>query len=331
MKKKTVLLSLFALCMGSALCVPPTKAQRADLNIGISPPLTHIIIQPGKSALSTVNLENQGNFDVNLTPNFVDFESDNKTGVPVLQEDMSFPYISLQDSEVQLNKPSVLKAGESKQLLFEVALPINSLEKEYHFSLVFDVDPIVDALNDGTSASVTGQIVTNYIVTVSESAQDQGKIQLSAFEAPVIIDSLSGITAHVFMENSGKNTTVTQGDFKIKNMFGKTIFETELLSENILPGSSRQVFGAETSTKDGEEFKTQIPLHYKGLFALGPYKIQLTYHAPSQEVQTFEHTIFALPISVMIFIVVVYILYLIYSRTKVFQAESTQDEELDHE
>ncbi|MEO8581632.1 MAG: hypothetical protein ABI425_03545 [Patescibacteria group bacterium] len=312
----------FTLVFLTMFGMQPVHAQKADLNIGISPPLTHIIIQPGKSALTTVSLENQGNFDVNLTTNFVDFTSDNKTGIPVLSDNMSFSYMSLQDAEVHLNTPFLLKTGNTKQLVFEVALPENSVEKEYHFSLVTDVEPIQNSLHDQSGTAVSGQIVSNFIITVSRTAKDQGIIELQSFEAPLFLDSLSAITAKVFMHNAGKNTTVTLGNLRIVNVLGNVVYENDFLPENILPGAGRQVFGSESVNKDGEEYKIEQPIRYKGLFLLGPYKLILTYHAPGQEEQKFEHTVFALPISALIFVILVYIVYLLYTKSNLFQGRS---------
>ncbi len=321
MYNKKILLTTSFLLTAAVLLVPQASAQKAALNIGIAPPLTHIVIKPGKTALTTVTLENQGLFDVNLTPNFVDFSSDNKTGTPVLGESMSFPYISLQDESYHLNSPTLLKTGESRQLVFEVALPENSLEKEYHFSLVFAVDPKQNILSDGATSAVTGQIATNFIVTVANSAADQGNVRLQSFAAPIIVDSLGAINAQVTMQNVGKNTTVALGDFTITNALGNVVYQTQLLPENILPGSSREVFAAKTVTKGAETAETSEPLHYKGLFLLGPYTMKLSYKAPGQSAEVFTHRVFALPISILIGIVIGAIVYLTYSKTKLFQTK----------
>lgn len=330
MTKKILIISL--LVIGSSLVFAGSaSAQKADLNIGISPPITHVVIQPGKSAITTVAIENQGHLDMNITPNFVDFKSDNKSGIPVLGDSMSFPYISLQDETLHLNTPSLLKSGVKKQIVFEIAMPENSLEKEYHFSLVFNAEPIQNSLTDSNQTQVAGQIVTNFIVTVSESAQDEGVIKMQSFEAPLFVDSLNAITVNAFMENVGKNTTVTLGDLRITNLLGKAVYDKEILPENILPGSARQIFGAETTSQDGEEFKTPVPFKYRGLFLIGPYKIALTYHSPGQEPETFEHTVFALPISLLILGVVIYIVYLLYTKTKLFQGRRSVHHRENHD
>lgn len=329
MFKKIFFLVLISYLL-SLISAIPVSAQTADLNIGVSPPLTHVIIQPGKKALTTITVENQGLFDTQITPNFVDFSSDNTSGIPVLSDTMSFPYILLKDDVAQLNKSFLLKTGQKKQLLFEIDLPETSLEKEHHFSLTLGVEPVQNTLHDSSQTSVQGTVVSNFIVTVSKSAQDQGIIQLKSFESSLFLDSLSAIKAKIFVENVGKNTTVTLGEFKITNMLGSVVYQNEILPQNILPNSVRQVFGSEKVSKDGEDFEVELPFRYKPLFLIGPYKISFTYHSPGQESQTFEHTVFALPVSILMFIVIAYILYLIYTKTKLFSSpgKHTSDSEV---
>lgn len=302
-------------------------AQGFDINMGITPPLTHVVIQPGKKALATVTLENQGMLDVELTPNFVDFVSNNESGEPILQDEMSFPYIFLQDQSVEMDKPFLLENGSEKQLLFELNLPENTLEKEYHFTLVFQINPVNDsfALGESTQTSVSGKITTNFIVTVTRSPQDQGIIEMSSFEGPLFLDSLSAIQAKAFVKNVGRNTTVTQGDFKILNIFGKTVYQNEFSSQNILPNSIRELLGSEQVIKDGQDYKIEKPFKWKPLFLLGPYKLVFTFHAPGQEPQTFTHTVFALPVSLLIFVICVYILYLLYTKTNFFILDRRRD------
>jgi hypothetical protein len=312
--KKTFLLSALFFTT-SVLAANQVHAQSsAELNLGVSPPLTHIIIQPGKSALTTIDIENQGTYDVDLTSKFVDFDSDNKSGVPVLSDSMSFPYITLLDDNLEMGDTFSLGRGEKKQLLFEVNLPESSIEKEYHFSLVLDITPQKNSLVDNSSAGVQGSIVTNFIVTVTRSEKDQGIIQLKSFESSLFLDSLSAVKAKVFVENSGKNTTVTLGQFRVLNAFGKVVYQNDILPQNILPGAVREILGSEKVVHDGQDFQIEKPFHYKPLFLLGPYKLVFTFHAPGQEEQTFEHTVFAFPVSFLIGIVLIYIIYLTNKR-----------------
>jgi glutaredoxin len=324
MKSKTFLTSL-VLTGAFALGVTRVNAQGADLNLGITPPLTHVVIQPGKTALTTVDIENQGAYDLKVTPQFVDFVSDNVSGNPVLEEQMSFPYIFLQGENMGMDKSFVLPKGTQRQLVFEINLPESTLEKEYHFSLVLETEPVSGGLVESTEAAVQGQVVSNFIVTVTESAQDQGKIELSSFEGPLFIDSFLPIQVKALVKNVGRNTTVTLGKFRVQNVFNQTVYENELLPENVLPNSTRELRGSESVLDGVEPFLAPAPLRYKGLFLLGPYKLILTYKSPSQEEQTFEHTVFALPISVLIFIIVIYILYLIYTKSGLFTLDRKKE------
>ena len=323
--KMRFLITAFILSTSLTFGVKKVVAQTADLNLGISPPLTHVVIQPGKTALTTIDVENQGAYDLNVTPQFVDFVSDNVTGNPVLKEEMSFPYISLQGEEMGMDKSFILTRGIKRQLVFEINLPNSTLEKEYHFSLVLDTEPVSGGLVESNKAAVQGQVVSNFIVTVTSSAQDQGKIELSSFEGPLFIDSFLPIQVKALVKNVGKNTTVTIGKFRVQNMFNQIVYENDLLPENVLPNSTRELRGSKSVLDGVEPFLEPLPLRYKGLFLLGPYKIILTYKSPNQEEQTFEHTVFALPISVLIFIVVIYIFYLIYTKSSLFTLDRKQE------
>lgn len=305
--------------------IPQAQAQTPDLNLILSPPLTHVVIQPGKKALVTATIENQGAFDVNLRPRFVDFKSDNVSGVPVLGEEMSFPNITLQDANIQMNSSFPLARGQAKQLLFEIDLPANALQTEHHFSLLFELQPDENSLGDQTQTAVAGQIASNFIVTVTTSSEDQGIIELHEFRSSLFLDSLAAIKAKVFVKNVGKNTTVTQGNLKIKNAFGTIVYENEFLPENVLPNSVRELFGSQHEIKNGEDYATQLPFRYKPAFLLGPYTLIFTYGAPGQEPQVFEHTVFALPVSLLMLVVIVAIIYFLYSKTNLFALDRKRE------
>lgn len=312
---------LIAFCFSLLLSLGTTaqiNAQGAPVNIGISPPLTHVVIQPGKKALTTIMIENLGTLDAEITPHFADFLSDNESGEPIFQDSMSFPYIFIQDESIEMDKSFILNTGSSKQLLFEINLPETTLEKEYHFTLILDVNPVSSSLGESSETSISGKITSNFIVTVTRSPQDQGIIEMASFEGPIFLDSLSTVQAKVFVKNVGRNTTVTQGEFKIFNIFGKTVYQNEILPQNILPNSIRQIFGSEQIIQDGQDYKIEKPFKWKPLFLLGPYRLEFTFHAPGQEPQTFTHTVFALPVSLLIFVISIYILYLLYTKTNFF-------------
>lgn len=306
-------------------------AQSSPINLGISPPLSHVVIQPGKTATHAITIENQGNYDLEVIPSLRDFTSDNQTGNPVLLDEMTFPFIFLESNDIALNKPFTLPKQTSRQLVYRIDIPNTALQREYQFVNLFETTPLADSLGDQTKAQVKTQIASNFIVTITQDGRDEGIIELSSFEGPIIVDSFWPIYSQVSVKNVGKNTTVTLGNFTIINPFGQVVYSIELLPQNVLPGKTREVLGALPTQNNNEEYMTETPLRYKPFFLLGPYTIRLTYHSPNQEEQEFTHRVFALPISILIGLISIVAIYILYTKTGLFNLDRAKksDETVD--
>jgi len=325
-KEITILPALFlilAVIFFTAYRLPLTaSAQTSDFELAITPPLTHIIIKPGNTTSTRIKVENNGNYDVNVTPVFVDFKSDDRTGNPVLMDTMSFDYIFLEDTEVSLDKPFLFSKGSSKELAFSINIPEGAPDKEQYFSLLFKAEPLQDTLLQSSQTSVQGTVATNFIVTTTKSAQDKGNIELYSFEAPLFLDSLlSFVTSTILVKNTGQNMTVTLGKIEVFNMFKKLVYEQEIMPENVLPSSTREIKVAKVAIFNEQEVKEPTSFKFKPPFLLGPYSIRLTYSSPNQPEKTYEHKLYALPVSVLIIFIIGYCLYLLYIKTRFFMLD----------
>lgn len=295
------------------------EAQTADFDLSVSPPITHLIIQPGKAATLSVQVQNNGSYDLNITPKFLDFQSDNKTGAPVILDTMSFAYIFLEDRDLSMQTGFLLKSGESKQLTFLVQIPENKPEKEYYFSLLLEAEPLDTSLRQNSQTSIQAVLGSNMIVTITNTAEDKGEIQLYSFEAPIFLDSiLSSISSQILVKNTGQTMTVTTGKIEIFDMFNKKVYEKEIMPENVLPGATRELKIAADVQQNDAVLKTPEPFLFKPPFLLGSYTMRITYASATQEKKVYEHKMYAIPVSLLLLMLIMCICYFLYTKTNFF-------------
>ncbi len=289
------------------------NAFAADFDLGVSPPVTHITIQPGKKYLHTINIQNFGAYDVQITPKIVDFVSDQKSGHPTLLDDTTFSYVELQNTEKLFNTPFLLKSGERDQLVLSFDIPENAQLKEHHLSVLFKADPVFTLSQKSLIPSFQGTSASHIIVTINDTHEDQGELEIESFQAPVLIDSFQPMHITLKAKNVGKTVTNPQGSLEIKNMLQQTAKTFTILPENILPQSSRKLHAAQATELNNEHIFTPTEFVYRPLFAIGMYSLELTLHSPNQEPTIVKNTVIAIPFSLIILITIGSFIFIIYS------------------
>lgn len=158
------------------------------MNLSISPPILELIIQPGKTVKQTYAISSDVD-NIKLTPSIVYFVPDGNNG-----------NISLTDSKV----PDWIFFDQKSSTL-TISPPENAEEVDHFMTLVFTSESPVDLTNQN-STSISSQIGSNILLTVSKDGNPKKSAEIVEFSAPKVVDSLfSKISYLVTIKNNGNS------------------------------------------------------------------------------------------------------------------------------
>lgn len=335
LRKKLWILSV--LILSSVLCSlssfpPSAHAQENPFDLTISPPITHVVIKPGKTAIHTINIKNNGNRELELSAKLVDFTSDNQSGVPVLLDRFTFEYVKLIKAEIALETPFKLAPGDTEQFVLQFEIPESAMDKEYHFSLLVSAQ-LPEAFTLGNSTAISGRIASNLIVNVSRDGKDRGFFELAGFQTTRVIDSLQAISLELFLKNTGKTISAPTGELQIYDTFGRLVKTFTLLPENVLPSATREIYAASLAEQSEAQSPQFLPeaFSYKPSFLLGRYTLELSFHSPTQTPVTTQYTLYAFPFSLLVFFSLAVFGVMLYQATLGRGKTSKQEKNTSHD
>jgi len=300
------------------------------VDIAISPPVTYFQIEPGQKKTFTITIEQKGNLQVEITPSLVDFTSDGKTGQPVLGDSSEFRYLKLtlpKNTTPDVNNDSssfILEPNKRKNIQVTLDIPSNAAEGEFPLTLLFRAKPAAAAytINTGTGGEVNAVIGSNLIVLISPTDRDRGNLVLENIKTLKIIDSFMPISFTLSAKNNGKNATTASGSAEIKNWQNTVLREFPIYPDMVLAKTTRNIRTADSisASLDDPSLISDV-FSYRPTFALGPYTITATLEKTTQDIaetNTVTQTIFALPFSLIIIILISAAVWFIFSylRTK---------------
>ena len=170
------------------------------MKLSISPPILELMIQPGKTVKQTYAISSYGN-NTNLTSKLVYFVADGNWG-----------NISLTDSKV----PDWI-SFDQKSLTLTISPPENAEEVDHFMTLVFTTESPIDLTNQN-STSISSQIGSNILLTISKDGNIKKSAEIIEFSAPKIVDSfLSPIRYSLTLANTGNSYWKPNGKIIINN------------------------------------------------------------------------------------------------------------------
>ena len=295
--------------------------QPALTSLSVTPPLSEIVIKPGKAITQAFTIKNEGKVDLEVTPTIVDFSPDGKTGAPILlPNNTQFPFGKLENLDKKLNAPFTLQAGKSDQLVVRIAIPEKAEEKEYYQTLLFQTKPKNLQLTDGSGSVSQAWIGVHMLISVSKTGEPLGALTIHSFEYPKIIDIFSPLKLNLIVKNNGKNYTKAQGEIKITSITNDVIKVFPLLPENILANSVRLLHASIPDPEDPKS-ASAAPFEYRPLFLLGPLTISVNVYADGQKQDPVTYSTLALPISPTLALLVVILTNIFVKKFKKIQRE----------
>ncbi len=245
----------------------PAKAQ--TFSLGIYPPLLEVMMMPGKSITQVFRLENSGD-EMILNTQIIPFEPADEFGNVSLRGPTSREvgppkgWFNFENADISLGKPFVLKSGETKQIILRIRIPQNTREDDYYFTFLFSSEP--SARISGTATQEAGVIGANILLTVSRTGKPVKKGEIIEFQISnvkfQIIDSFDKPEFLLRVKNTGRAFWKPFGKIKIEGLFRQK-WEQELLPENVLAGSIRQIQVATESSQPA--------------FLVGPYRAEVEF------------------------------------------------------
>jgi hypothetical protein len=323
MPKNIKLFFVFLLCVFFASPSMAHAQQSAPFDLSVSPSVVELTLQPGKLVTQTYLIENSGTTDLSITPLLKDFGSDGKTGTPVLSETSTFPYAELQNADIKMETPFVLKANSSQQLILAIKPTNDAVERDWYVSLVLQARPVVEESLAVSGTSVTGQLVSNLLIRVAQTDQASLKWDLELQGIPRFIDSLQSITITPFVKNLSNTAAIPEMSVLVIDWRGNIVFEQDGLPERVLAQSSREIAAA-LQRKDDPRSYQPSRFSFDPLFAVGPYTVRTTIRNNESGPKVVEKSFVAFPFSVLLAIIFLGVSFLSLSKWRRRQARQRQ-------
>ena len=235
-----------------------TLAQTYSL--AIWPPLTEILIKPGKTITQPYKLINNGD-DLILIARILPFEPKDEFGninllqLPGLLNPLSF---SLESTGISLGKPFVIKSGETKEINLKISVPSKAPEKDFFVCLVFETTP--EGRIGVSETQAAAKIASNILITTSLTGVPVKKGRIVEFSGPKVVDSFDIVPFTLKIENLGQSFFKPFGKITIEGLFNQQ-GEVKILEKNILPQFTRDL---------------QVS-PWKEKFILGPFKARVEF------------------------------------------------------
>lgn len=227
----------------------PVRAQQVTLSL--DPPIVEIMAKPGRSLLIGYTIQNQGD-PTAMSIKVHTFSPQGDYGEMTIDNDQESPVrFTLDNTDLQYDKPFFMQSHDVKQALVRVRIPENTPEGDYYFVFLAETEPVPSV--GGTSNPLAKATVgSTLLLTVTNSGLTQVKSRISLFDIKPdftlhlfgktyqMMESGSPIPVHLIVQNQGENLIKPQGTITLRGQLGDKK-EFALLSQNILADSSRLI------------------------------------------------------------------------------------------
>jgi hypothetical protein len=281
----------------------PGTVRAQEVSLSIAPPITELTIQPGKSFSQTFTVKNDG-VPVTIVPKIFPFVPFDKQGHAEIIEDATSVNV-FADWFIFDPTPVSLTTTGSHNFIVKIAPPTGAEEKDYYFTF------IIEAQNDNNlgvnNSQAQARVGANILLSVSKDGNPGKKASIIDFSAPKLIDSFSGLTYKVVIENSGFSFFKPTGKITIDQIFGSSS-TLNLTPLNILVGGSREI-----TCVQGEDI---VPCKLPSKFLIGIYRANLSFtiDGSGASIEKQIYTI-AFPFSIILGLAIIFIIYRIIRKS----------------
>lgn len=297
----------------------PVSAQ--TLGLSISPPIDEVMIIPGKAVTQTFTITNEGE-DGMASLYILPFRPQGEYGGVALDEKNAVTNGSLFASWFSIISPVTgfgekffIGGGQSKNVNIKISPPESAPEKDYYFTLLYELDNVTPDGYISTGATGRARIGSNLLLSVSKDGKPGKNPNIVEFSAPKIIDSLQKLDYKVRVGNDGTYLFKSNGQITVKPMIGDSQ-KLSLTPLNVIAGSVRNV-----SCINGEEI---VPCQLGSKVLIGIYKSTLKIEPDGgTPLREETRTTIAFPFSITLGVIFVIITYGIIKKSQKHGKESS--------
>lgn len=310
---KSIIITLGLSIISHQLSVTGT-AQAEGISLSISPALIRINLEENESAETNITLENKGSKSITLKPNLRLFKPSNNANGSIIHLPVKdnksdvFDKVELSDASGNIDDITI-GPKQQKRIKIKISTSDRENSQDYYFSVIFLSTPReqIPAISQSSYITLQSGVATNILLSIKQNNSLSGEIE--EFSAPFFTEK-GPVGFNVKIKNNSSHLINPTGTIKIKNMFGQTIGNIDIPTENILSEGSRYL--ATNSSID----KPQVTWNEKFLF--GFYNAELSIKLSEKGPTLYKSiSFFALPVRTLLLdIAVIFIAVIIYQRVK---------------
>lgn len=310
--KKSLFLTL-GLFLGTVLLPQVLSAQSApQLDLSVDPATDFLQVKPGQKAVHSVTLTHNGTLPLQVTPRIVDFVADGQSGQPLLSDQASVDFITLQNPDMNLGQAFSLAPHTSKKIELVIAPTADTVPREYPLTLLFESKPANPETTIGTSSQTSAIIGSNLVIFVGDDSTVQGEMRIEKLDTSHVIDSFQPLKFAVTVFNDSAKSVPIQGTIKITDWLNRELINYDLEPDVVLGKSSRLV---RQQTENEQDLTTQFI--FDKPFLLGFYSIEVILDQPQTGFDsslTMTRRVIAFPISIIVMLAIATGLYLVLRK-----------------
>ena len=285
---------VFILLVTCYFLLPTSRAKASQLSLGVNPPIIQVNATPPTAIKQPLTIRNNSATPVTLSVTLRPFITKDTLGHAtfltekelVLRDKTIFQKIQILSDDQPVDEIT-LDPQESKTLTLKIGLPKDEPPADYYFSIVF-LSKTEE--NQANGPAIAGGIASNVLLSIGPKGPATGFIE--KFLAPVYVTN-GPIPFTVIVHNLSPYYISPQGQILIHNIYNQLIGKVDLLQENILSNSSRNL-------SDNQNLDPEKAI-WPEKFLFGPYKATLTLSlSPQGPVYYRSIYFFALPIQYLI-------------------------------
>lgn len=290
------------------------SASAQTLGLSVAPPISEMVIIPGKSVSQTFTFINEGQ-DGMTKIYIIPFTAEDESGNVELDEKniitASSPFASWFSiiSPVSSFGEKFYMAGGARQ---DVTIKINpsagAKEKDYYFTVMFELENATAGGVAGSGSTNVARIGANLLISLSEDGNPEKKLEILEFTAPKVIDSLGKLDFNIRIANQESYFSKPNGQITIKPMFGNPEV-LQLAPLNVISNSVRNIpcLKNEETVKCEAENKVLVGIYKSTL------EISADGESPSRQKTV---TTIAFPFSIIFVFIFIFAIFNIIKNTK---------------
>lgn len=266
-------LTISVIFIVTCFLILPSNILAQNVSLSINPPLTEIMIKPGKSITHSVKIINSGD-DALINVSWLEYDD---KGLKT-KDSESVNWLTILNPEVTVERAITLTKNGELDLVVKINPPANTEERDYYRALTVTSHP--SPFEGFSQSKVSTTLASLFLISVSENGLEKKAI-VTDFKLPLIHDSTSPLPLDIKVKNSGATFFRLNGKLSLTGFIGKADFR--LIPQALLVNQEKRL--------SIEEKNNQISGFY-----LGKYKLAYNFVLDEGNIQVRGEKIFyALP------------------------------------